>query len=85
LTATDIGVAAATTVIGVVGGFWISRYFFRRGSLPLKLVVDMVEQARIDPAKVGVRVPMKVGTIEVSNLVVYEIAVTNHGYSRPIG
>lgn len=44
-----------------------------------QMVISLTEQARIEPATVGVKVEIKVGPIEVTNLVVLEVAVSNPG------
>lgn len=76
----DIAITVGTTVIGVLTGFVISYYFYRRGGAARpRVVIGLEEVAQIDPATVGVQVKMKIGTIEVSNLLVLEVIIRNRG------
>lgn len=79
MTSSDLWLAGVTSLLGLLGGWAISRFYFRKGSPRIKLNVGVVEQAHIVPETLGVRVQMKVGTKAVSNLYVYEISVTNRG------
>lgn len=76
----DLVLAGATTLVGALLGLAISYYFFRvGGAARLKIVIGLEEVARIDPATVGVQVKMKIGTMEISNLLVLEVTVQNRG------
>ncbi|UOZ10225.1 hypothetical protein [Amycolatopsis sp. WQ 127309] len=76
----DLVLAGSTTLIGALIGLAISYYFFRvGGAARLKIVIGLTEVARIDPATVGVQVKMKIGTTEISNLLVLEVTIQNRG------
>jgi len=67
-------------VVGALIGLAISHYYFRRGlSAGPQMIVSLTEKVRIEPATVCVKVEMKVGPIEVTTLVVLEVAVRNPG------
>jgi hypothetical protein len=80
LSTAEIALTVITTVLGIVAGVVTSHYYFRRevDSEP-RLVVGLTETARLNPASVGVKVEMKVGSITVGNLVVLRLTVTNRG------
>jgi hypothetical protein len=76
----ELALATATTVVGAIIGLAISYYFFRRGGAARPtIIIGMEERAHIDPATVGVKVEMKVGTTKVTNLLLLELVVTNRG------
>lgn len=79
MTPSDLALAAITTAIGAIIGLAISFYFFHRGTARQKIVISLEQLAHIDPSTVGVQVEMKVGTKAVTNLLLIEIIVTNHG------
>lgn len=66
-------------VIGAVISLVTSVYFFRRGATRSKIAIGMALLAHIDPSTAGVLVKMKVGTREVTNLLLLEVIVTNRG------
>ncbi|UOX86049.1 hypothetical protein MUY14_30320 [Amycolatopsis sp. FBCC-B4732] len=76
----ELILAAVTTIIGGLIGLAVSYYFFRvGGAARLKVVTGLDEVARIDPATIGVQVKMKIGTTDISNLLVLEVSVENRG------
>jgi len=80
LSSAEVLLTVISTVVGALIGLATSHYYFRRGlSAGPQMVISLTEQARIEPATVGVKVEMKVGPIEVTNLVVLEVAVSNPG------
>jgi hypothetical protein len=79
VTTPDLALATITTIVGAIMGLAGSYWFFRRGAARTKIAIGMEELAHIDPATVGVRVEMKVGTREVNNLLLLEVVVTNQG------
>ena len=80
MSSAEVLLTVISTVVGALIGLATSHYYFRRGlSAGPQMVISLTEQARIEPATVGVKVEMKVGPIEVTNLVVLEVAVSNPG------
>jgi hypothetical protein len=80
LSSAEVLLTVISTVVGALIGLATSHYYYRRGlSAGPRMVVGLTEKARIEPATVGVKVEMKVGPIEVTNLVVLEVAVSNPG------
>lgn len=80
MNASDLLLAGTTTLVGAGLGLGTAYYFFRRGGAARpKIVIGLEEIARIDPGTVGVQVQMKVGTTEITNLVLLEVSVTNRG------
>ncbi|GAB3156022.1 hypothetical protein GCM10027258_61830 [Amycolatopsis stemonae] len=76
----ELVLSGVTTLIGGLIGLGISYYFFRvGGAARLKVAIGLDEVARIDPATIGVQVKMKIGTTEISNLLVLEVTVQNRG------
>src|SRR5215475_14112284 len=80
MSADTVALTVAGPLLGAALGWAIAYYFFKRGgSTRPRLLIGLVEVARIDPSTVGVRVEMKVGTIQVSNIVLLEVTVANRG------
>jgi hypothetical protein len=80
LSTAEVVLTVVTTVLGALVGVLTSHIYFKRGlSSGPQLVVGLVEKARIDPSTVGVKVEMKVGSLQVTNLVVLEVTVSNPG------
>lgn len=79
MTPADIAITVASTAVGGLLGFLTSWYFFRRGAGRPTVMISLAEIAHIDPSTVGVRVDMKVGRMEVTNLLLLEVSVTNKG------
>ena len=75
----DVVLTVSSTVLGAVVGALISRYYFHKGASRSRLQICLTEITRLNPATVGVQVKMKVGTIDVTNIVLLEVAVTNKG------
>jgi len=72
----SVGLAVAGIVAGLLGGW----YFFRRGGAArTKVVIGLEERSRIDPETLGIGVRMKVGVSEVTNILIFELTVANHG------
>jgi hypothetical protein len=69
----------ALLAIGAVISLVTSLYFFRLGAARSKIVIGMALLAHIDPSTAGVLVKMKVGSREVTNLLLLEVIVTNRG------
>lgn len=81
MSSTELIITLVTVVIGALIGIVTAHYYYRMGGAARPcLIVAMEERARIDPSTVGVQVDMKIGTIEVTNLVVLDIAVTNKSH-----
>jgi hypothetical protein len=80
LSSAEVLLTVISTVVGALIGLATSHYYFRRGlSAGPQMIIRLTEKARIEPATVGVKVEMKVGPIEVTNLVVLEVEVSNPG------
>lgn len=77
----DALISLGSILVGGLIAFFVSRYFFRRGSARSTLVLTLEELAQIDPSTVGVAVEMKVGRFTVSNLLVLELRISNRGPS----
>jgi len=80
LSSAEVALTIISTVIGALLGIATSHYYFRRSlAAGPQLVVGLEEKARIDRSTAGTEIRMKVGRIEVTNLVVLEITVSNPG------
>ncbi len=77
---TDLQQGILFTVLGALLSAVIGLVFYRRGGgARSKVRVGLAELAHIDPSTVGVRVEMRVGGRDVSNLLVLEVQVGNAG------
>jgi hypothetical protein len=80
LSSGEVVFTIVSTLVGAILGVATSHYYFRRGlSTGPQLVVGLEERARLDHATVGTELRVRVGRLEVKNLVVLEIVVGNPG------